>query len=111
MVCIRKMADSLLKGGSAPLPLTSPDRRYRERIRHLSCRPLYGASASVGLLTQDCALLVLGYYPLPSGETKPAYSGTWAIEFIFSFLVVNRRFMDDYFRFSPRESVRPPPPS
>jgi hypothetical protein len=28
----------------------------------------YGANASFGLLTQDCALLVLGYYPfLPTG--------------------------------------------
>jgi len=34
------------------------------RIRYLSCRP-YGVNASFGLLTQDCALLVLGYYPYP----------------------------------------------
>jgi hypothetical protein len=36
-----------------------------------SCRP-YGANASFGLLTQDCALLVLGYYPLPlRGKRNP----------------------------------------
>jgi hypothetical protein len=37
---------------------------------------------------------------------KPADDGTWAIEFIFSCLVVSRRIMDDYSHFLPPGGAR-----